>query len=64
MSSLAPAAFRFRPLFNWRWGCIFRQMGPAQRVLFLWRNANAVVIGPGPEPLEGVQHPAHGRGRG
>ncbi|MBC8943910.1 lipoate-protein ligase A [Xenorhabdus indica] len=24
---------------------IFRQMSPEQRVLFLWRNANTVVIG-------------------
>ena len=30
--------------------CIFRQMDPAQRVLFLWRNANTVVIGRAQNP--------------
>ena len=34
------------PLFNLAVEeCIFRQMDPNQRVLFLWRNANTVVIG-------------------
>ena len=33
------------PLFNLAVEeCIFRQMDPAQRVLFLWRNANTVVF--------------------
>lgn len=32
------------PLFNLAVEeCIFRQMDPAQRVLFLWRNDNTVV---------------------
>ncbi|WP_421241198.1 lipoate--protein ligase A [Aeromonas enteropelogenes] len=30
--------------------CIFRQMDPHQRVLFLWRNANTVVIGRAQNP--------------
>ncbi|CDH25903.1 lipoate--protein ligase A [Xenorhabdus bovienii] len=30
--------------------CIFRQMSPDQRVLFLWRNANAVVVGRAQNP--------------
>ncbi|MGE4801261.1 lipoate--protein ligase A [Yersinia hibernica] len=30
--------------------CIFRQMSPDQRVLFLWRNANTVVIGRAQNP--------------
>ncbi|CDL79129.1 lipoate--protein ligase A [Xenorhabdus cabanillasii] len=30
--------------------CIFRQMSPEQRVLFLWRNANTVVIGRAQNP--------------
>ena len=30
--------------------CIFRQMDPNQRVLFLWRNANTVVIGRAQNP--------------
>ena len=30
--------------------CIFRQMDPAQRVLFLWRNDNTVVIGRAQNP--------------
>ncbi len=29
---------------------IFRQMSPEQRVLFLWRNANSVVIGRAQNP--------------
>ena len=39
------------PLFNLAVEeCIFRQMDPAQRVLFLWRNANTVVIGRAQNP--------------
>ncbi|WP_237386588.1 lipoate--protein ligase A [Xenorhabdus sp. Sc-CR9] len=30
--------------------CIFRQMPPNQRVLFLWRNANTVVVGRAQNP--------------
>ncbi|CDH18846.1 lipoate-protein ligase A [Xenorhabdus bovienii str. kraussei Quebec] len=30
--------------------CIFRQMSPDQRVLFLWRNANTVVVGRAQNP--------------
>ncbi|QTL41423.1 lipoate--protein ligase A [Xenorhabdus budapestensis] len=30
--------------------CIFRQMSPEQRVLFLWRNTNTVVIGRAQNP--------------
>ncbi len=30
--------------------CIFRQMSPNQRVLFLWRNADTVVIGRAQNP--------------
>ncbi|CDM90360.1 lipoate--protein ligase A [Xenorhabdus bovienii] len=30
--------------------CIFRQMSPDHRVLFLWRNANAVVVGRAQNP--------------
>lgn len=30
--------------------CIFRQMDPSQRVLFLWRNADTVVIGRAQNP--------------
>ncbi len=30
--------------------CIFRQMAPTQRVLFLWRNADTVVIGRAQNP--------------
>jgi hypothetical protein len=40
-----------RPLFNLAVEeCIFRQMDPNQRVLFLWRNANTVVIGRAQNP--------------
>ncbi|WP_429233464.1 lipoate--protein ligase A [Aeromonas salmonicida] len=39
------------PLFNLAVEeCIFRQMDPNQRVLFLWRNANTVVIGRAQNP--------------
>ncbi|WP_434663267.1 lipoate--protein ligase A [Aeromonas sp. NJAU223] len=39
------------PLFNLAVEeCIFRQMDPRQRVLFLWRNANTVVIGRAQNP--------------
>ncbi|HGY1010488.1 TPA: lipoate--protein ligase A [Aeromonas salmonicida] len=39
------------PLFNLAVEeCIFRQMDPSQRVLFLWRNANTVVIGRAQNP--------------
>ena len=39
------------PLFNLAVEeCIFRQMDPAQRVLFLWRNDNTVVIGRAQNP--------------
>lgn len=39
------------PLFNLAVEeCIFRQMDPGQRVLFLWRNANTVVIGRAQNP--------------
>lgn len=39
------------PLFNLAVEeCIFRQMDPAQRVLFLWRNVNTVVIGRAQNP--------------
>ncbi|WP_421165003.1 lipoate--protein ligase A [Aeromonas dhakensis] len=39
------------PLFNLAVEeCIFRQMDPHQRVLFLWRNANTVVIGRAQNP--------------
>ncbi|MFM4962207.1 lipoate--protein ligase A [Aeromonas bivalvium] len=39
------------PLFNLAVEeCIFRQMDPTQRVLFLWRNANTVVIGRAQNP--------------
>lgn len=39
------------PLFNLAVEeCIFRQMDPKQRVLFLWRNANTVVIGRAQNP--------------
>lgn len=30
--------------------CIFRQMSPTQRVLFLWRNNDTVVIGRAQNP--------------
>ncbi|MGJ0577051.1 lipoate--protein ligase A [Xenorhabdus bovienii] len=30
--------------------CIFRQMSPDQRVLFLWRNSNTVVVGRAQNP--------------
>jgi len=39
------------PLFNLAVEeCIFRQMDPNQRVLFLWHNANTVVIGRAQNP--------------
>lgn len=39
------------PLFNLAVEeCIFRQMDPNQRVLFLWCNANTVVIGRAQNP--------------
>ncbi|ENC6656905.1 lipoate--protein ligase A [Aeromonas hydrophila] len=39
------------PLFNLAVEeCIFHQMDPNQRVLFLWRNANTVVIGRAQNP--------------
>ncbi|MGL6604522.1 lipoate--protein ligase A [Aeromonas hydrophila] len=39
------------PLFNLAVEeCIFRQMDPNQRALFLWRNANTVVIGRAQNP--------------
>ena len=39
------------PLFNLAVEeCIFRQMDPGRRVLFLWRNANTVVIGRAQNP--------------
>lgn len=39
------------PLFNLAVEeCIFRQIDPNQRVLFLWRNANTVVIGRAQNP--------------
>ncbi len=34
--------------------CIFRQMPATQRVLFLWRNADTVVIGRAQNPWKGV----------
>ncbi|MCX7131553.1 lipoate--protein ligase A [Aeromonas sp.] len=41
----------YDPLFNLAVEeCIFRQMDPNQRVLFLWRNANTVVIGRAQNP--------------
>ena len=49
---IASVAVRLsRPLFNLAVEeCIFRQMDPNQRVLFLWRNANTVVIGRAQNP--------------
>ncbi|MGL0601816.1 hypothetical protein O6X68_21385, partial [Salmonella enterica subsp. enterica] len=35
---------------RWVEECIFRQMPATQRVLFLWRNADTVVIGRAQNP--------------
>jgi lipoate-protein ligase A len=51
MSRLSLLLSDSRPLFNLAVEeCIFRQMDPNQRVLFLWRNANTVVIGRAQNP--------------
>ena len=41
--------------------CIFRQMPATQRVLFLWRNADTVVIGRAQNPWKEVIPAAWGR---